>query len=297
MRPTFSIIVLTTASGAGYGVLFWLGLLAPLGLLPQDATFGLAASALALALITIGLLASTRHLGQWRQAWRAVTQWRTSWLSREAVAALITYVPAVLFPLLWLRSGNPGPVGYVAAAGAAATVACTAMIYASLKPIRQWYNPLVLPIYLLAAAFSGGACLAGVAMGWHAGMPLAYGSVLLAVLTLLAKLAYWRSIDRGAARTPAAAIGLTRLGTVRPLDPPHTQENYLLREMGYRIARKHAARLRGIVVVVGFALPIVLLPFVAPLAAVVALLGLLIERWLFFAEATHTVSLYYGHTA
>ena len=84
---------------------------------------------------------------------------------------------------------------------------------------------------------------------------------------------------------------------MRSLDPPNTQENYLLREMGYRIARKHAARLRVIAVLLGFVAPIVLLAFIPPVAAIAALLGLLIERWLFFAEATHTVTLYYGRTA
>jgi len=298
MHPALSVILFTTASGAGYGVLFWLGLLAPLDLLPIAAGFGVTASLVGLALITFGLMSSTLHLGHPERAWRAITQWRTSWLSREGVAALIAYVPAVLFPLLWLITGTPGPVGFAVAAMAVVTVVCTGMIYASLKPIRQWHNPYVLPIYLLAALFSGGACLAGVATFWRASPWLAYASVAAAAVTLVAKLAYWRSIDRGAdARTPADATGLGKLGTVRSLDPPNTEENYLLREMGYRIARKHAARLRVIAVVVGFVAPIVLLPFVPPVAAIAALLGLLVERWLFFAEATHTITLYYGRAA
>ena len=298
MHPALSVILFTTASGAGYGMLFWLGLLAPLGLLPITATFGVTASLLGLALITFGLMSSTLHLGHPERAWRAITQWRTSWLSREGVAALIAYVPAVLFPLLWLLGGTAGPLGFVAAAMAIVTVVCTAMIYASLKPIRQWHNPYVLPVYLLAALFSGGACLAGMATFWHAGPLLAYVSVVVALVTLAAKLAYWRSIDSGTgARTPADATGLGKLGTVRSLDPPNTEENYLLREMGYRIARKHAKRLRILAVLLGFVMPIVLLPFIPPLAAVTALLGLLIERWLFFAEATHTITLYYGRAA
>ncbi len=298
MHPARSVILFTTASGAGYGMLVWLGLLAPLGLLPGTAGFGMTASLIALALVTLGLLSSTLHLGHPERAWRAVTQWRTSWLSREGIAALITYVPAVLFPLLWLLRGTAGPLGFVAAAMAAVTVVCTGMIYVSLKPIRQWSNPYVLPVYLLAALFSGGACLAGVAAFWGAGKLLAYASVVAAAVTLAAKLAYWRSIDAPAGvRTPADATGLGKLGTVRSLDPPNTQENYLLREMGYRIARKHAARLRVIAVLLGFVAPIVLLALVPVVAAIAALLGLLVERWLFFAEATHTVTLYYGRTA
>ena len=298
MHPALSVILFTTASGAGYGMLFWLGLLAPLGLLPVAAGFGVSASVLGLGLVTIGLMSSTLHLGHPERAWRAMSQWRTSWLSREGVTSLITYVPAVVFPLLWLITGAPGPVGFASAVMAMVTVVCTGMIYASLKPIRQWSNPYVLPVYLLAALFSGGACLAGVATFWSASPLLAYASVVAAAVTLAAKLAYWRSIDGGAgARTPADATGLGKLGTVRSLDPPNTQENYLLREMGYRIARKHAARLRVVAVMLGFIAPIVLLPFVPPVAAIAALLGLLVERWLFFAEATHTITLYYGRVA
>jgi len=313
MHPALSVIVFTTASGAGYGMLFWLGLLAPLGLLPVGAGFGVTASVVGLGLVTIGLMSSALHLGHPERAWRAMSQWRTSWLSREGVTSLITYVPAVVFPLLWLITGAPGPVGFAGAAMAVVTVVCTGMIYASLKPIRQWSNPYVLPIYLLAALFSGGACLAGVATFWGASRLLAYGSIVAAVVTLVAKLAYWRSIDagagnagsgdagagggRGGARTPADATGLGKLGRVRSLDPPNTEENYLLREMGYRIARKHAARLRVIAVLLGFIAPIVLLPFIPPVAAIAALLGLLVERWLFFAEATHTITLYYGRSA
>jgi DMSO reductase anchor subunit len=298
MHPALSVILFTTASGAGYGMLFWLGLLAPLGLLPIAAGFGVTASLIALALVTFGLMSSTLHLGHPERSWRAVTQWRTSWLSREGVAALIAYVPAVLFPLLWLILDKAGPLGFVAAAMAAITVVCTGMIYASLKPIRQWHNPYVLPIYLLAAAFSGGACLAGVATFWGTSRLLVVVSVVLAAVTLAAKYAYWRSIDRPAdARTPADATGLGKLGTVRSLDPPNTEENYLLREMGYRIGRKHAARLRVIAMLLGFVAPILLLPFFPPLAAIAALAGLLVERWLFFAEATHTITLYYGRAA
>jgi DMSO reductase anchor subunit len=298
MHPALSVILFTTAAGAGYGLLFWLGLLAPLGLLPLSAAFGLTTAGVALALFTIGLLSSTAHLGHPERAWRAITQWRTSWLSREGVVALATYVPAVLFPLLWLLQGKPGPVGYVAAAACALTVICTGMIYASLKPIRQWHHPLVVPVYLLASAFTGGACLAAIAMFWQGNHIAAYGSMVLALATLIAKLAYWRGIDRGTgARTPADAIGLARLGKVRMLDPPNTEENYLLREMGYRIARKHAAKLRIIALVLGFVVPIVLLPLFAPVAAAAALVGVAVERWLFFAEATHTVTLYYGRAA
>jgi len=130
-------------------------------------------------------------------------------------------------------------------------------------------------------------------------------SALLTVLGWGWKLATWRYNDRLEIPTTAnTATGLAG-GTVRSLEWPHTEENYLLKEMGFRIARKHGARLRRIAQLLAFALPVVLLAaaFALPwphaavlsaLAAIVQFAGMLVERWLFFAEAKHTVTLYYG---
>jgi DMSO reductase anchor subunit len=308
MNPAPSIVFFTTASGAGYGLLFWLGLLRPLGLVPGGQGFGLAALALALVLVIAGLLSSTVHLGNPQRAWRAVSQWRSSWLSREGVAALATFVPAGVFGLALLtdRPGLAAAAGLLAAAGAVVTVYCTGMIYASLPPIRQWHHPLVVPGYLVLAAFSGAALLAMFCGFWGDGAV----AMLLALLTggaaLALKRAYWRAIDTAPpVATLESATSLGFIGKVRPLDPPHTETNYLLREMGFRVARKHAVKLRRITLLAGFATPMLLAllglllggwPATAALtlAAVLALGGLLVERWLMFAEATHTVTLYYG---
>ncbi len=307
MLPANSVVFFTVASGAGYGLLTWLGLLRPLGLVPAGQGFGLAALVLALLLVTAGLLSSTLHLGRKERAWRAFSQWRSSWLSREGVAAVLTYVPALLGGLgLW--TGNEGLAStglLLAALGALATVFCTGMIYASLKPIREWTHPLVVPGYLALSLFSGAALLA--MLGSFQG-----GGAVPAVLALLSggvaawlKLTYWQAIDTAPpVATVESATGLGRIGKVRPLDPPHTGTNYLLREMGFRIARKHAHKLRNIVLFAGFAAPMLLAllallagGMVAPplltLGALLALLGLLVERWLMFAQATHTVTLYY----
>src|SRR5919199_6711419 len=131
MHPALSIIVFTTASGAGYGLLALCGVLAALGLAPSEPGLALAACGLALVLISGGLLASMVHLGRPERAWRAFSQWRSSWLSREGVAAIATFVPAGLFALLWAGFGSTGPAtmaaGLLAAAGAIVTVVCTAM--------------------------------------------------------------------------------------------------------------------------------------------------------------------------
>jgi sulfite dehydrogenase (quinone) subunit SoeC len=312
MNPTFSVILLTTASGAGYGMLAWLGVLNALRLLPASPMFGVASIFVALVLSAIGMFASLFHLGRPERAWRAVSQWRTSWLSREGVLALLTVLPTVGFAAAWWSAGPVVGVtvglGLLAAACGLATVASQAMIYATLRPVRQWRNRLVPPNFLLLSLYSGAVWLAGaVALddAFAARLPLMI-AVACAVGAAMAKLAYWRQIDASApVSTIESATGLGSLGPVRSLEPPHTEQNFLLREMGYVIARKHASRLRRIAIAVGFVVPVVLLIAAAAVggsaglvlfcvAPVLAVLGIYIERWLFFAEATHTVTLYYG---
>ncbi len=312
MIPDFSVVLLTTASGVGYGMLAWLGVLNALRLLPSSPWFGVAAILVGLALSTVGLLASTLHLGHPERAWRSVSQWRTSWLSREGVMALLTNLPALGFAAAWWFAGAGAGVtvalGLLAAACALATVVCQAMIYITLKPIRQWRNRLVMPSLLLLALFTGAVWLAAAASlaDAGAGRLVAAIGVVFAVAGAAVKLAYWRQIDTAPpVATIESATGLGALGQVRMLESPHTEENYLLREMGYAIARKHASRLRTIALAVGLIAPVLLLVVgsvlagragtgLLMLAALAAVLGVYVERWLFFAEATHTVTLYYG---
>jgi DMSO reductase anchor subunit len=308
--PSLSVIFFTTASGAGYGLLALLGLLVPLGGLPRTPLFGFVALALALGAITAGLLSSLLHLGQKQRAWRAFSQWRTSWLSREGVAAVATYVPAALFGIAWIFFGRVAlTAGLIAALLAVVTVFCTAMIYRSLKPIPRWHNRWVVPTYLALALMSGALWLA-LLLEFFGPRPevnvLAAASIAIAAGL---KLGYWRFIDTGAPTSSAGtATGLGSLGTVRLFEAPHTSDNYLLKEMGFIIARKHATKLRRIALVIGFALPCLLslVPLVLSgwpailallLGASLGMVGIFVERWLFFAEARHAVTLYYGTPA
>lgn len=316
MHPAYSVIFFTTASGAGYGLLFFLGALGALGVVPQTPWFGLAALGTAFVLITSGLLSSSLHLGRPERAWRAFSQWRSSWLSREGVLAVITYVPAGILALGWVILGRFD--GIFAMSGAAAsmlaliTIFCTGMIYASLPTIRAWHHPLVAPLYILLGTASGAVllnlmlALFGEVPRWSAG--LALGLLGAAGLT---KVAYWSSIDSAQRDlTIEKATGLGRFGTVRPLEKPHMTANFVMREMGYEVARKHAQKLRGMATMLTFILPMacmLLLATMAPgqavsilfalLATVSVAAGLLVERWLFFAEAEHVSMLYYGKTA
>ncbi|MGE0254070.1 MAG: dimethyl sulfoxide reductase anchor subunit family protein [Alphaproteobacteria bacterium] len=312
MNPAYSVIFFTVSSGAGYGLLFVLSLGHAIGALPAERWSGLVGLVLAGVLATAGLLASTLHLGHPERAWRGLTQWRSSWLSREGVAALAAYLPAAVLGVGWVILEASAPLwsaaGVLAALLAAATVYCTGMIYACLRTIPRWHTGWTVPVYLLWALASGlvlAALLAHVfALGvlWPA--PLA---ALATLLALAAKLAYWRHIDTApATATAESATGLGALGRVRQLEPPHTGENFVQREMGYRVARKHAAKLRRTALAgtgAAAALSLVaVLPGTAGLAAAAlataALAGaLLVERWLFFAEARHVVTLYYGADA
>ena len=312
MHPAFSIVFFTTASGIGYGILGVAGFLAIFGLLPSSPILAFAAMALALALVSPGLLASFWHLGRPERAWRALSQWRTSWLSREGVMAIVTYAPAFLFGLVWLLSDGPslalGLLGFLALLSAAVTVGCTAMIYASLVPIHQWHNRWVAPNYLALSAMSGALWLTAVTRLWAEGSAfLDLLAMALVVMGWLLKEAYWRFIaTTSSPSTIESATGLGRYGKVRAFEAPHTEENYLLKEMGYRIGRKHAARLRNISRLLAFVLPLVLTGLAlfltgsiaaaaCLLAAILASFGVYVERWLFFAEAKHTVTLYYGY--
>jgi DMSO reductase anchor subunit len=331
MRPTFSIICFTVLSGAGYGVWFVLGVgLAALwptcvathpvdnggGMFLQCSYPGVIQSLFVVGflLVTGGLFCSLGHLGKPLRAWRALSQWRSSWLSREGVAALLTYVPAIaLFavpvPQAWI------PIGAALALMCIATVYCTAHIYSSLKPIRAWHNRYVTPAYLLLALH------AGLLWMWALStLPRAFvvpndarihqqEAMLLALaltsLVLIAlKRLYWRDVDAAPRTGPGHASGLESLGSVRTFEAPSTEENYLTHEMGFVLARKHSHQLRtiatlfafagpGLLAVLAFAVPSVRI-FAAWASLVGGMLGLFVERWLFFAEARHTVIAFYG---
>lgn len=311
MHPAYSVILFTTASGAGYGLLALASLLALLGVFPPERWLGVAIFGIAFGLVTLGLLSSTFHLGRPERAWRAFSQWRSSWLSREGIIATFTYIPAGLFALGWvtLETTSPpwGISGWLACGCAIVTVWCTGMIYASLKTIRQWHTPLVAPLYVLLAMASGGVILNMLLnLFGHSAKVSAVIALTALCFALLVKFFYWRSIDTAPkTHTAEQATGLGTFGKVRPLEPPHTQPNYVMREMGFEVGRKHAVRLRMLAVLFGFALPIAAtvlslmglagVPMLwAVLAFISMTIGMLIERWLFFAEAQHVVTLYYG---
>lgn len=305
MHPAISVIFFTVTSGAGFGFMAMLGLGVGMPGGPWEAFLicGLAGS-LAIA----GLIASTFHLGHPERAWRAFSQWRSSWLSREGVAAVVTLCLFGIYALVWMIFGlRIGWLGILIAIGSVATVFTTSMIYAQLKTVPHW-NHFMTPICYLG--FSGAAALLLVAALGTDQTVLQTDPVLLATISLIVawvlKLIWWQRNRHGSSQTAnstkESATGLGMIGKVRLFEKPHTGENYLTKEMVHQVGRKHAVKLKMIALFLGFVIPGVLCLTVlfAPLGTELILLafcfflaGLFVERWLFFAEATHVVSLYY----
>lgn len=305
MHPALSIIVFTTLSGLGYGLAAVLGI----GLIDPAIVSAKLAYFFALALIAAGLLSSTLHLKNPQRAWRAFSQWRSSWLSREGVMAVATFVPLCVSAYAAVfQSRHLMLPGLLGALGAGVTVYCTSMIYASLKAVQAWHTKLTPACYLLFAGAGGG--LLGALFSLTGG-----GDARLLLLLSLAFLIaawttkfFWR--DRMRTMRPLSthesATGLGSIGKVRLFERPHVNDNYLTSEMGFQVARNHADKLFAIAVVLGGAFPalVVLLLLATGAQGVLAVLamlaavlshaaGILVERWLFFAEARHAVMNYY----
>lgn len=288
MHPAPSVIVFTAFSGLGFGLLAFLGLNVP------DVT-GLTAFVfffIGYALAVGGLLASTFHLGNPQRAIKAFSQWRSSWLSREGVFAVLALCVMGLYAacLIFLNLRLP-ILGIIGAILCLISVYCTSMIYGQLKTVPRWNQPLT-PVLFMMFTLTGGALLAGQ-------VKLA---AALMVLLCAVQYAHWVIGDKRLAQSGATietATGLGHLGKVRLLESPHSGTNYLLKEMAHQVGRKHAVKLRTIALLCLGALPFALLVLTAPghLSALVAILlhlvGLFAARWLFFAEAEHVVALYY----
>jgi len=288
MNPAPSVIVFSVLSGMGFGLLFYLGA----GFVQPYGWVAFLWWGLGYGFAIIGLMAATLHLANPGNALKAFSQWRSSWLSREAWAAVATLV--VLAPVAlsdWLQLGWPRQIGYLGSTLALFTVFTTSMIYTQIKAVPRW-NHWINPVMFTGFALAGGAVLAG----------LPFAVYLLGCLGLVL-VWVWQIGDQQfnkRAQTLGTATGLNRVGKVTVFEQAHTAGNYLLREMIYVVARKHVIKLRLIAIAMAAAVPVMLLallpaaPATFAIAALCHLIGAFAARWLFFAEAEHVVGLYYG---
>lgn len=317
MKPALSIVFFTVASGAGLGVLALVGFVALFQLpwlfpesLPKTGAIGL-------ALTLAGLGSSTLHLANPRNAWRAFARFRTSWLSREAVFSLALMAVVVVFILLVTMDveGTPRRMFAVLTIALAWIVlVCTAMIYASLKPIRQWHTLWTPVVYFVLGHWSGALILLAVARHDASNsVRLAHLCLALAVLAALVKWGYWHASRRtdGAATLeqaigvaqgvrPPMAAGPTSVMQARLLDAGHGGRTFLTDEFIFRLARQRRMLLLALFWLAGIVAPlawVIAAWWQTPVvfgACLVNLVGLIAERTLFFADARHTVRLYHG---
>ena len=327
MKPALSVMVFTVLSGAGLGALaivalfdlaFSIGAIEPIA---PAAVVSLAAI-VGLILVIAGLCASVIHLANPKNAWRAASRWRTSWLSREAIVASSVIIVAALYVVAIRGEAHPVWRSLLALATivlASATLYCTAMIYASLKPIRQWYTPRV-PLNYLLLGYASGALVAVAVVRGHEIAPTPLAAVALAafVLAALAKLDYWRFLhDPSGSLTIEQAIGVQHgvapqpvpgrapaprrsVMSARLLDAGHSRHTFLTDEFVYTERSRIRTVLQAAMWIAGVLVPVLWLLFGLArweggvLACVACMIGLLAERWLFFADARHTVRLYHG---
>lgn len=287
MHPAPSVIIFTTFSGLGFGLLFWLGL----GAVKPTGWGAFIWFFIAYAMAVGGLVASTFHLGHPERAVKAFSQWKTSWLSREGIAAVFTLIVMGIYALGALFGVHWSFFAIIGALGCLATVFTTSMIYAQLQTVPRWKH-WTTPAMFLLLSIGGGALFAGQV------------TIAIVLLLIAAGLQYyaWMTGDQRLSDSGTdmkSATGLGHIGEVRAFEPPHTGTNYLMKEFIHVVGRKHAEKLRLITLCLAFALPILLLllPFnhvFAALAVLSHVAGVLTLRWLFFAEAEHVVGLYYG---
>ncbi|UWR22760.1 DmsC/YnfH family molybdoenzyme membrane anchor subunit [Sulfitobacter sp. S190] len=288
MHPAPSVIFFSTFSGLGFGLLIFLGLGYP-GMTGLNA---FAFFTIAYLLAVGGLISSTFHLGHPERALKAFTQWKTSWLSREAWCAVAALVLMGIYGAGLVFFGERWTIlGVLGAVMSFATVFTTSMIYGQLKTVPRWNSPLT-PGNFLTICLAGGALLSG---------QVTWAIVLLAFAGAI-QVATWFTGDKAFGDSGTDMASATRLGdrgSVRAFEPPHTGTNYLLREFVHEIGRKHAQKLRIIAILLMAVVPVILLMlpfnhFIALFAVVSHVAGVLTARWLFFAEAEHVVGLYYG---
>lgn len=325
MHPAFSVILLTTLIGTGQGLflaLFTGQLYALARLLPvQVQDFYLGGSLIALTLLALGFIASFFHLGRPERAWRAASRWRTSWLSREVLVLPLVMVLVATYglahwldwtrPLVTLGDALPvDPTLLIGLFGTLATFAlfvCTAMIYAGVKFLEEWHSPLTVANFALFGIASG-FMLAAAYSAWLDNQLLSFYGTWALVATLLALITRGASLNRNARlkhkSTVQTAIGV-RHNAVVQLAQGATGGSFNTREFCHGRSPASLRRVRWVFLILVFAIPILLIattygiqsPRLPMGAFAVQFLGLLLERWYFFAEARHPQNLYYQSLA
>ena len=290
MHPAPSIILFTVLSGFGFGLISIVGLLQ---FLNQISTVDIVIfSVIGLFFSIIGLISSFFHLANKKNAIKSMSQWQTSWLSREAISSIFC-LSIVVGNIGWVFVQNRyiNEVGIILFLLSLFTIFTTSMIYAQLKTVPSWNNMLT-PALFIFTALAGGSILL-----------LDYASLVLLLIFGVLQVLFWYIADQSFIHKETSvgtALGFSKNEDIRAFDVAHTNRNYLLNEMVYKVARKHAIKIRYISFFAAFVFPMSLtLIFLGNFSVSVLiiashLVGIYFSRWLFFAEAKHSVSFYYN---
>lgn len=322
MHPAFSVIFLTTLIGVGQGLflaLFTGHLYSVIKVVPMQAdpqTFYGLGSLIALIFLGGGLLASFFHLGHPERGWRAIARWRTSWLSREVIVLPAFMGILALYGLIQFSAWNPvlfnlGPiivdlslvVGMLATVAAFALFICTGMIYACIKFLQEWATPLTVVNYTLLGAASG-FTLATAFSALYAPELVRFYGVWAIIITVAALVTRVSSLIRNARikhkSTVQTAIGMRHTQVVQKAQGS-MGGSFNTREFFHGKTAGFLKSIKWVFLVLVFPVPVLFLLTglssaaftVLAIAFVVQYLGLLAERWFFFAQANHPQNLYY----
>ena len=309
MHPSKSIIFFTVISGTGYGI--FIGLLFNILFIEisYSLNYKLFISLVSFLMIVLGLLSSTLHLGHPERAWRAFSQWKSSWLSREGLVSVITFFPMVLFYYFWINNIN----GYVflliiLCIFSLLTIFCTGQMYATLKTIPSWNNSLVTPIYIFNGITVGSLFVYSINFYFNYNIFLYEKFIIITIiLNLLLKISYWILIRQKTDTNIQTAVGI-KSKNISFFEGPHTGKNYLTTEMINKSNNKNNNLLRLTFCILTFIIPLYMINQYSTLIAdqfilklsmifvfILALVGMIIERYLFFIQSKHVVGLYYGN--
>lgn len=303
MNPAFSVVIFTTIAGAAQGLVVALALAVLAGIAVAPGFVG-AALVLAEVMLLIGLGASFAHLGRPERAWRAVLMWRTSWLSREVIV-LPAFIGVVGLWWLALRAGIATPWLPLAAIVVAALLwYCTAMIYACLRFIQEWAQPLTLVNFSLIGLSSGLvlasalAAVAGEAALLRVAGPAAVAVTLVAWATRLLALRHNAVLKHKSTLQTATGIRTPKLVQT---SMGMSAGSFNTREFFHGRTLALLGQVRLAFLLLCFMLPALLAlgalasgsPWPWLLAVLCQAPGLVAERWFFFAQAKHPQNLYY----
>jgi len=322
MKPAFSVIFLTTLIGVAQGLflaLFTAQSYALFSLLPvQDSrSFYALGTLLVIIISALGLASSFLHLGRPERAWRSAAMWRTSWLSREVIVLPVFMGVMLLYGLVHYTGWRPVLVtlpdgvevdasvvlGVIGTVLAFALFIATGMVYACMRFMQEWHSPLTVINYILLGGASGFTFAAAFATsqapelaGFFAGWAL--------IITLLAFASRGASLIRNSRLRPKSTLQ-TAIGIKHPRIVQKSAGflggSFNTREFFHGSSPSTLRSVKWVFLGAVFLVPALLLMAglwmdvsgALTLAFTVQYLGLLAERWFFFAQVNHPQNLYY----